>query len=200
MPTLSGFAPPVRRRTPVPLRLTPEEYFEWEETQEEKHDYIYGEVFPMPGSTEMHNIIAVNLLVALHRAFIGTECIAYTDGMRVQVEAGGRYTYPDLLAVCGERLFTTPKRTTLTNPTLLVEVLSDRTEAYDWGEKLDLYRGMASVQEIALVRQDVRAASVYRREAPERWTLEDVGADGTLALSSVGAAVPMADLYAGAEV
>ena len=82
--------------TPVSLRLTPEEYFAWEETQEEKHEYIHGEVFPMSGATREHIDIAGNFYVALRLAFRGTECSAFTSDMRVQVEPDGRYTYPDL--------------------------------------------------------------------------------------------------------
>ena len=79
--------------TPVSLRMTPDEYAEWAETQEDKHDYIYGEVCLMSGSTRTHNTVATNLLVVLHQAFAGTDCEVFNEGMRVQVEAGGRYTY-----------------------------------------------------------------------------------------------------------
>ncbi len=182
--------------TPVSLRFTPEEYFDWEETQEEKHDYVYGEVFAMSGSTEPHNIIAGNFFVALHRAFAGTDCTVYNEGMRVQVEKNGRYTYPDVSAVCGDRAFSTPRRTPLTNPSLIVEVLSDRTEGYDRGDKLAAYRGVPSIQEIVLVRQDRRAVEVYRREGEARWTAEDLS-EGPLALASVNAEVSFDELYAG---
>ena len=186
--------------TPVSLRLTPDEYVEWEEGQEEKHEYIHGEVFAMSGSTRTHNRIASNFLVALHKAFADMDCEVFNEGMRVQVEAGGRYTYPDVSAVCGASEFSTPKQTTLTNPALVVEVLSERTEAYDRGEKLAAYRGVASIQEIVLVRQDARAAEVYRRESTGRWTLEEVDPEGGIELASVGAMVPMSDLYAGSGV
>ena len=180
---------------PVSLRLTPQEYFDWEETQEEKHDYIHGEVFAMSGATRTHDTIAINLLVALRLAFRGTECAVFSSDMRVQVAAGGRYTYPDVSAACGVPEFTSPKETTLVNPALVVEVLSERTEAYDRGDKLDVYRTVPSIQEIVLVRQDRRAVQVWRHEGT-RWTVEDVTA-GTLALPSVDAEVTMDDLYAG---
>ena len=183
---------------PVSLHLTPEEYFAWEETQEEKHDYIHGEVFPMSGVTVTHHDIALNLAVALRLAFRDTTCSVYTSDMRAQVEPGGRYTYPDLSAVCGETTFLDAKKTTLTNPTLVVEVLSDSTEAYDRGDKLDVYRTVPSIREIVLVRQDRRAVQVWRREGA-RWTVEDV-TEGTLALASVGAEVTMDDLYAGTSL
>lgn len=184
--------------TPVSLRLTPEEYFDWEETQEEKHEYIYGEVFSMSGVTRTHDTITINLLVSLRLAFRETECTVFTSDMRVQVEAGGRYTYPDLSAVCGAPEFLSLKETTLVNPALVVEVLSKGTEAYDRGDKLDVYRTVPSVREIVLVRQDRRAVQVWRREGA-RWTVEDV-AEGTLALASVDAEVALDDLYAGTQL
>lgn len=184
--------------TPVSLRLTPQEYFDWEETQEEKHDYIYGEVFPMSGATRTHNDIALNLALALKVAFRDTRCSVFASGMRVQVEAGGRYTYPDVSATCQAAEFTSPKETTLVNPALVVEVLSDGTEAYDRGDKLDLYRTMPSVQEIVLVRQDRRAVQAWRQQGG-RWTVEDV-TDGVLALESAGAEVSLDDLYDGTRL
>ncbi len=181
---------------PVSLRLTPQEYFDWEEAQEGKHEFIHGEVFPMSGGTRTHDVIAINLIVALRLAFRETECTVFSSDLRVQVEPGGRYTYPDVSAACGALEFTSPKEVTLVNPALVAEVLSERTEAYDRGDKLDVYRTVPSIREIALVRQDRRAVQVWRREG-ERWTVEDV-ASGTLALSSVPAEIAMDELYGGA--
>ena len=182
--------------TPVSLRLTPEEYFAWEETQEEKHDYIHGEVFAMSGATRTHNDLALNFAVALRLAFRGTDCAVFTSDMRVQIEAGGRYTYPDLSAACGALEFADAQETTFTNPALVVEVLSRSTETYDRGDKLAAYRGVPSVQEVVLVRQDRRGVEAYRRQGDGRWAIEDV-AGGAVALPSVGAEVSLDDLYAG---
>ena len=183
--------------TPVSLRLTPEEYFAWEEAQEEKHEYIHGEVFAMSGGTQEHNDVIVNLLVALRLAFRERDRSLFSGDMRIQVEPSGRYTYPDVSAVCGEPVFLNARKTTLANPALVVEVLSDSTETYDRGDKLDAYREVPSIQEIALVRQDRRAVSAYRRDDGGRWTIEDVGGAGTLALASVGVDVPLDDVYEG---
>lgn len=181
--------------TPVSLRLTPEEYFAWEETQEEKHDYVHGEVFSMSGSTRIHHDIALNLAFALRLAFRDTDCWVYTSDMRVQVEPRGRYTYPDLSAVCGRSEFADAKETTLANPSFIVEVLSESTEAYDRGEKLAAYREIPSVQEIVLLRQDRRAAEIYRREGKNRWSIEEISSDGALELASIGATVGMNEVY-----
>ncbi len=121
------------------------------------------------------------------------------EGMRVQVEDGERYTYPDLSAVCGEETYADAKQTTLVNPTLVVEVLSEGTEAYDRGEKLVTYRRIASLQEIVLVAQDVRSVEVYSRTGDGLWTLREV-TEGSLPLASVGAEIALDELYAGVEV
>ena len=102
-----------------------------------------------------------------------------------------------LSAVCGEAAFLDRRKTTLTNPALVVEVLSDSTETYDKGAELDAYRGVPSVREIVFVRQDRRAVSAYRREDDGRWTIEDLGGAATLALASVGVDVTLDDLYEG---
>lgn len=181
--------------TPVSLRLSPEDYIDWEETQEERHDYVHGEVFAMSGASRTHNVIAGNLFAALHRALGETDCEVFASDMRVEIEPDGRYTYPDVCAVCGEARFLGPRETTLVNPTLVVEVLSESTEAYDLGDKLEAYRALATLQEIVYVRQDRRRATVYRRADAGRWTLEDVTAGG-LTLASVGVDVPLDALYA----
>ena len=196
MPTLPP--PSDLPRAPVSLRLTPDEYFDWDEDQEGKYEYVYGEVFPMSGATRTHNDIALNFAVALKSSFRETECSVFASDMRVQVDPGGRYTYPDLSAVCGAPEFTSPKEVTLVNPALVVEVLSDRTEAYDRGEKLDVYRAVPSVQEVVLVRQDRRAVQAWRRQG-RTWTVEDLDG-GMLALASVGAEVALDELYAGTDL
>lgn len=166
----------------------------------EKHDYIHGEVFPTSGATRTHIDIAGNLYLALRLAFRDSDCSVITSDMRVQVEPGGRYTYPDLSAACGELDFLDAKERTFTNPTLVVEVLSDSTEAYDRTETLAAYRDVPSIREIVLVRQDRRSVEVYRREVVGRWVIEEVGPDGALELSSVDVEVTMDDLYAGTNL
>ncbi|WP_412060803.1 Uma2 family endonuclease [Rubrivirga sp. IMCC45206] len=182
--------------TPVSLRFTAEEYFAWEETQEEKHDFIDGEVFTMSGASRIHNDIVGNLYIALRLAFRGTECSVFAGDMRVEVEPGGRYVYPDLAAACGALSFLTPSETTFLNPALIVEVLSPSTEAYDRGEKLATYRAMPSVREIVLVRQDRRGAEAFCRGDDGKWSIEDL-TDGTLALACVGVEISVDDVYEG---
>ena len=176
--------------------MTLQEYVDWEETQQEKHDYTHGEVVARSPGTRTHHDIALNIFMALRMAQGKPQLSVFTSGMRVQVEAGRHYAYPDLSAACGALEFTDENETTFTNPALLVEVLSPKTEAYDRGEKLASSREVSSIREIVLVRQDRRAAEVYRREGTGRWSIEGIGGDGAIELASVGVTVALDDVYA----
>ena len=124
------------------LTLTPEEYFAWEPTQTVRHEYHFGEVFPMPGGTFEHATVIANLTVALGVALRGHRCRLVSNEMRVQVLENGQYVYPDATVYCGPPAFVNERRTTLTNPTVVFEVLSDETRSYDLDGKFALYRGV----------------------------------------------------------
>ncbi|MEM9996260.1 MAG: Uma2 family endonuclease [Bacteroidota bacterium] len=187
----------------VTLRMTPEEYFAWEETQVEKHEYVHGEVFPMSGGTSNHATIALNLALALLPTLRANGCTGYNSDLRVHIHEE-RYTYPDFSAVCDPPEFKTARRTTLLNPILIVEVLSASTSAYDRGEKFAAYRQVASLREYVLVAQDRRHVELFRKEpaggdGADRWVLYDVAGDDTLTLASVNAEVSIAALYEGVQ-
>jgi Uma2 family endonuclease len=127
--------------------FTPEEYLALERKAEYKSEYVDGEIFAMSGASEPHNVIAGNIFASLHTQFRGRPCRAYTSDMRVHVRPGKAYTYPDVVAVCGEPLFHDTYKDMLVNPTVIVEVLSPSTEAYDRGDNSLRYRQLASIQE-----------------------------------------------------
>ena len=132
-------------------KMTPEEYLETERKAETKSEYFAGEVFAMAGAGESHNVIVANVIIGLGTQLRGRPCKVYPSDMRVQVAPTGLFTYPDVVVVCGEPKFLDEKRDTLLNPTLLVEVLSDSTEAYDRGQKFEHYRQIESLQEYVLI-------------------------------------------------
>ncbi|MEL7168040.1 MAG: Uma2 family endonuclease [Bacteroidota bacterium] len=188
----------------VTLRMTPEEYFAWEETQVEKHEYVHGEVFPMSGGTRNHALIPANFIAALVPLLRGTGCRVFSSDLRIQIH-DDRYTYPDLSVVCGPEQYRTDRQTTLLNPTLIVEVLSDSTAEYDRGEKFEAYRQVASLREYVLVAQDRLHVELFRKEpaggdGADRWVLYEFAGDDTLTLASVGTEVPMTALYEGVDV
>ncbi len=179
-------------------RMTPEEYFAWSEEQEVRYEYFDGEVFAMAGGTRDHALITSNLIRLLGNALSGSGCRVFTADLRVQIAESTRYTYPDLTVVCGEERFLGDSRVTLLNPTLLVEVLSDSTADYDRGSKFEGYRRIWSLREVVFVAQDRPAVEVFRRGGDGRWTLfEPEG--GAVTLASVGATVPVEEVYEGVD-
>lgn len=173
--------------------LTPDEYVAWEERQDIRHEYAFGEVFPMPGGTFAHFLIISNLAFALRVALAGRAAFVLADGMRLQIH-GDRYVYPDVSVILGEPAFRDDRRTTLTNPTLVAEVLSRSTAAYDRGEKLALYGSVASIQEVVLVDAEARRVEVARR-TEGGWDVGAAATDGEVRLESLGVAVALTDVY-----
>jgi len=176
--------------------LTPEEYLEIERQAEIRSEYYQGEMFAMAGGSEAHNILVDNLVVAFRTKLRGSPCRSYSRDMRVQVSTTGFYTYPDLVVVCGEREFLDEKRDTLLNPTLIVEVLSSTTEAYDRGRKFSHYRTLEPLQEYVLVSQDRFQVECFKRQSAGQWLLTAVNRlEDTVCLDSVGCIIPLADVY-----
>lgn len=174
---------------------TPEEYFALERNAEFKSEYLDGRIVAMTGATVAHITITGNVHAGLHQRLRGGPCRTFMGDMRVQVGAGRRYTYPDVSAVCGEPRFIDGTLDTLTNPALIVEVLSPSTEAYDRGEKFLHYRGIDSLAEYVLVAQDRVLVERFVR-AGEFWTLSTLSdLDASLELTSVGCEIPLRDIY-----
>ena len=174
------------------LTMSPEDYFEWETSQLERHEYHFGEVFPMSGGTSAHAEIIVALTVALGAELRGTEYKVRSEAMRVQI-SGDEYVYPDLSVTRGDGTFRTIRRITLLDPVLIVEVLSPSTRSYDYGEKLALYRSVESVEEVLLVDSQRRRVEVVRR-TDDGWTLSGALEDA-IPLRSVGVALEVDELY-----
>ncbi len=156
-----------------------------------KSEYYSGQVWAMSGVSREHDAIAFNLTVAIGNALRGTPCRGFTRDMRVAV-ADTFYTYPDLTIVCGEAQFIDAYVDTLTNPTVLLEILSPSTANYDRTAKFGRYRRLPSLREYVLVHQD--APLVERFD--DIWaTYEYHGEAAVLELSSVGITVPLAGIY-----
>src|SRR5207302_11009756 len=127
--------------------------------------FFAGEMFAMAGASEAHNLITINLSRELSVQLKNLPCRVYSGDMRVKVSDTGLYTYPDMVVVCGERQFEAERRDTLLNPTLIIEVLSPTTEAYDRGDKFAHYRRMESLREYVLIAQDRVRLERYTRDA-----------------------------------
>jgi Uma2 family endonuclease len=181
--------------------LTPEQYLEIERAAEFKSEYYAGEMFAMAGAREAHNLVVGNVFGELWQRFRTRPCRVYSNDMRVAVRPTNLYTYPDLVAVCGEPRFLDEKRDTLVNPVLLVEVLSPSTEAYDRGRKFEHYKNIDSLREYLLLSSDRAHADLYTKQADGRWILSSTSRmEDTLTLDSVDAHLLMSDVYEKVEL
>ena len=157
-------------------------------------------MFAMAGGTLQHSHIAANLLRSLGNRLEGTPCMAYTSDLRVKVEATGLFTYPDVSVVCGKPQLLDEHQDIVLNPMVLIEVLSDSTEAYDRGKKFEHYRQISSCREYLLVSQKEPRIEQFVRQENEQWLLRDAaGLEATLALPSLEITISLAEVFAGVE-
>ncbi|MDS4069452.1 MAG: Uma2 family endonuclease [Candidatus Competibacter sp.] len=176
--------------------LSPEDYLALERSAEFKSEYFDGEIFAMTGASEPHNLIVVNTVRELGNQLKKRPCKVYASDMRVKVSPTGLYTYPDLVVVCGKAQFDDSHVDTLLNPTLIVEVLSGSTEAYDRGRKFEHYRKLESLAEYVLIAQHHPHVESYRRQPDHRWMLTDSdGLDGSLRLDAIDCELTLAEIY-----
>jgi Uma2 family endonuclease len=181
--------------------LTPEQYLEIERKAKFKSEYYNGEMFAMSRAREPHVLIVGNAVFKLRLQLRSGLCRQYFNDMRVRVSAMGLYTYPDIAVVCGERQFLDDRRDTLLNPTLIIEVLSESTEAYDRGKKFEHYRSLPSLRDYLLVASDHISVELFTRQADGHWVLSEAHkAEDIIGLDSIGAQLRMADLYEDVEL
>lgn len=176
-----------------PAEFSPEAYLAWETEQSERHEYVNGEVFLMTGTTQFHNVIAGNLFIALRNALRGQPCRVFMESLKLRVEAANCFFYPDLMVTCSPRDRLDPL--VQTEPTLIVEVLSESSASYDLGQKFAAYRQLPSLREYVLVAQDEARVLVYRRGEGVEWILHPYGPGETMQLSSLGLEIPIAQVY-----
>jgi Uma2 family endonuclease len=176
--------------------LTPEEYLAVERHAEIRSEYLDGEMFAMTGGSLQHNLIVSNLIRELSLQLKKRPCQVYPSDLRVHVPATGLYTYPDVIVVCGEPQIEDQHLDILLNPTLIVEVLSPTTEAYDRGKKFEHYRTIESLAEYLLVVQEEPRVEQYLRQDGNRWLLTAMaGLEGSLALPSIQCELSLAEVY-----
>jgi len=151
--------------------LTPAEYLAIERKSEQKQEYFCGELFAMGGASRAHNSISLNIGSELRHLFREKDCVAFVADMRVKVGTSGLYAYPDIVATCQPPKFEDKQLDTLTNPQVIIEVLSKSTESYDRGLKFELYRGIESLSDYILVAQDRIAVDHFTRMDNGSWHL-----------------------------
>jgi len=175
-------------------RYTYGEYLTLEEHANVRHEFFDGEIFAMAGGTPEHAAVCVNVSAALNVQLRGRGCRVHSSDLRIRVLETGLATYPDVTVVCGRAEFDPENRVTITNPVVLVEVLSPGTAAYDRGEKLAHYKRITSLREVVLVAHDERLIEVWRREETGPWTRSEIRS-GSIRLPSIDCKLDIADVY-----
>jgi Uma2 family endonuclease len=177
---------------PDRLFMSATEYLEWEPTQEERYEYWDGEVVAMSGGTRNHNRISLNFSKLLDDALLNRDCDVYIADVKVQVELGQKYFYPDVLVTCekGDN-----DAQIVQFPCLIIEVLSPSTEAIDRGAKFARYRQFKSLHEYVLVQVDRPKVEVFRRNNLNQWVLSEYDLEDRLLLESISVEIAIADLY-----
>ncbi|KYG04190.1 hypothetical protein BE21_48175 [Sorangium cellulosum] len=171
------------------------EYLEQERASPTKHEFLNGEIFAMAGGTPEHARLCLSVGAELRAHLRGRPCVVYSSDLRVRVQATGLATYPDVSVVCS-RLERDPEDTDAAlNPIVLIEILSDSSEAYDRGQKLAHYRRIPSLREYVLVSQHEPRIEVFHRNEDGSWTLREARAGEGAELQAIGCTLSVDDVY-----
>ncbi|MEA5533748.1 Uma2 family endonuclease [Crocosphaera sp. XPORK-15E] len=183
-----------------PKYYTPEEYLELEATADYKNEYRDGEIIPMTGGTTNHNKIAGNFYAYLKFAFKGQKYDVYIGDVRLWISDFRQYTYPDVMVIDGEPIYEGNSKTTVTNPSLIVEVLSKSTQNYDQGDKFRFYRSIPQLQEYILLAQDRCYIMQYTKTPEGNWLLREHEQEAAiLQLQSLEFSIEIKELYEGVQ-
>lgn len=179
-----------------PNTISPEEYLELEQKAPYKSEYVSGEIFMMAGGSPNHNRISLNVSGRLGFGLEGKGCEAFNSDQRLYVTRNGLFTYPDVMVVCGQIEFAQKDRDAITNPVVIVEVLSPSTQDYDRGGKFELYRDIDSFREYLLIHQDKVHIEHYHKDDAGRWVLIDIkDIEATLTIQAIDFSIPVRRIY-----
>lgn len=180
--------------------LTPQEYITAERKATLKSEYLSGEIVAMSGASHEHNLITMNTATGLYNQLVEQGCRVFASDMRVGISAGDSYFYPDIVVVCEKPRFEDNEFDTLINPIVVIEVLSQSTEAYDKGEKFRRYQQLESLQEYILISQDQVQVERYHRQDKNWVSSEFTSLEDILELISVEAELSLQQIYRFVEI
>lgn len=184
---------------PVEKLYTTAEYLALEERTDTKSEYVHGRIYAMSGGSRNHSRISVNALSALNTMLLEKSCTVHGSDMRVKSSATASYFYPDISVVCGEERYDDTPIDILLNPTVIIEVLSPSTEAFDRGDKFAHYRYIPSLQEYVLISQHRVCVELYTRKeagSSTKWDYSVVEErEAILHLESIGCNIPLSAIY-----
>ena len=176
-------------------RYSLDDYFAVEVGSTIKHEYYRGEIFAMAGASLAHNEITANVLTGLRSCLRGSRCRAYASDLRLATP-GGLYTYPDVSVICGRAKTIRGRPDTVTNPVVLIEVLSDATREYDRGEKFELYKTIPTLRELLLIDQAQVSVERYQAGRGGKWSAKThKRREMSVELASISVEIPLAEIY-----
>ena len=186
----------IRMSTAPITHLTPEQYLETERAAATKHEYWYGEMLAMAGGSPAHSFVISNIQIALGNLVRDTDCRVFNADLRVSVRWETLITYPDITVVCGAPQCLDDRRDTVTNPIVVVEVLSPSTAVKDRGQKTFLYRQMPSLRDVLLVEPSPTLIEHYWKLPSGHWEIETVtDPAATIALTGLNCELAVAEIY-----
>ena len=174
-------------------RLTPQEYFIWEEKQTEKHEYINGQIYAMTGRTVNHGRISIRFTSMFEAHLSNSNCIIGNSDIKIKMVNSHNYSYPDASVTCDQRDQNTPNY--ITYPCLIVEVLSDSTEAYDRGKKFRLYRQNPLLQDYLLVSSTRIEIDLYHKNNAGEWIIINYQEGDIIELKSINLSFSIEEIY-----
>src|ERR1039458_7715150 len=181
--------------------FTPEQYLVFDRSSDTRHEYMFGDILPIEGGTPTHARITANTIAAFVYRLSTTGCAVYSSSLRVCVDSNSAYAYPDLSVVCGNLEYTDAREDTVTNPKLIVEVLSPSTEDYDLGKKARMYWKIASLTGLLFIDQKKVWIEYWFRAPGGKWDKQELESlNGVLHIESSGADIPVAEIYAGVDL
>ena len=181
---------------PAKKYYTPREYLALEEAAAYKSEYYKGEIFQMAGGTPNHNSIAANTASAFIVSLRGRSCRTFSSDQRVYIAQHDYYTYPDISIICGSLQYAPNRRDTVTNPVVVVEVLSKSTANYDRTTKFGFYRSLETLRTYILVEQDQVYVDLFQKNDAQVWTYENYNStEANFTVESLGVGIALANIY-----
>ena len=179
------------------LKYTEEEYLELEEKSLEKHEFYKGEIFAMAGASIPHNQITRNALSTIDDFLKKSgKCQIFPSDLKIKCFGNSLYTYPDLSIICGEIETLGKNKSVVTNPSVLIEVLSKSTEDYDRGGKFKLYRDIPSLKEYILISSFQTQVEKYEKQADGKWLFQEYKTEtDILKINSIELEILIKDFY-----
>ena len=170
--------------------MTAADYLAWEAAQTERHEFVGGETFAMAGAEDRHVTVTMNIAFALRQHLSGSPCRTYMSDMRLSVAAAGSYFYPDVMVTCSSA--DQARNDGVSEPCLVVEVLSDSTAFFDRGDKFETYKKLASLQTYVLVSAERKTMEVFTRGG--HWQLQ-TAVDGAVQLGVMGLVLNASEVF-----